>query len=188
MSASASIQTGTCYRPNYLETTTPSLWDTAALEEPESGTSGYMGGISLFPFCVRGNRVTTTMQSNYYRLFYEVLGKRRVPIALAVMHWHLGEREPVMEGWERNVKPETLEHNGIRIDGHACITTLEGHPEYVESRNVVQELLWWYADQGKFATASETWLGRLLSRLSALLGLRRDNTTDDIHTAIGSVC
>ena len=30
------------------------------------------GGISFFLFCVRGNRVTTTMQGNYC-LFYEVL-------------------------------------------------------------------------------------------------------------------
>lgn len=157
------------------------LWDTVGLEEPESGTSGYMGaiekatelirrlsvsgGISLFLFCVRGNRVTTTMQSNY-RLFYEVLGKRQVPIALAVTHL---EREPVMEEWwERNVR--TLEHSGIRVGGHVCITTLEGHPKYVESRNAVQELLWRYADQGKFAMPSETWLGRLLSGLSTLLG------------------
>ena len=158
------------------------LWDTVGLEEPESGTSGYMGaiekatelvrrlsasgGISLFLFCVRGNRVTTTMQSNY-RLFYEVLGNKKVPIALAITHL---EREPgVMEDWwVRNAK--TLEHNGIRVGGHACITTLEGHPKYVKSRNAVQELLWQYAEQGKFSMPPETWLGRLLNGLSALLG------------------
>ncbi|KAG9317763.1 P-loop containing nucleoside triphosphate hydrolase protein [Chiua virens] len=158
------------------------LWDTVGLEEPERGANGYMGaiekaaeliqrlnasgGISLFLFCIRGSRVTTTMRSNY-RLFYEVLGKRQVPIALAVTHL---EREPDMnEWWGRNVK--TLEKNGIHIGGHACITTLEGHPKYAESRNAVQDLLWQYADQGKFSMPSEPWLGRLLSGLSALVGL-----------------
>ena len=158
------------------------LWDTVGLEEPESGTSGYMsaieratelvrrlsasGGISLFLFCVRGNRVTTTMQSNY-RLFYEVLGNKKAPIAIAITHL---EREPgAMEAWwVRNAK--TLEQNGIRVGRHACITTLEGHPKYVESRNAVQELLWQYAEQGKYSMPPETWLGRLLNGLSAILG------------------
>ncbi|KAN0097149.1 P-loop containing nucleoside triphosphate hydrolase protein [Tylopilus felleus] len=164
-----------------LGASTIRLWDTVGLEEPETGTREYMsavekatelirrlsasGGISLFLFCVRGNRVTTTMQSNY-RLFYEMLGRKQVPIALAVTHL---EREPVMETWwDRNAK--TLEDNGIRVAGHACITTLEGHPKYLESRQAVQELLWRYADQGKFSMSSETWLGRLLIGLSKLWG------------------
>ena len=165
------------------------LWDTVGLEEPERGTNGYMGaiekaaelirrlnasgGISLFLFCIRGSRVTTTMQSNY-RLFCEVLGKKQVPIALAITHL---ERELVMEDWwQRNTK--TLEKNGIFVGGHACITTLEGHPKYVESRNAVQDLLWQYADQGKFSMPSETWLAQLLSGLSMLLGFALPKSKD----------
>lgn len=172
-----------------LGATTIRLWDTVGLEEPERGTNGYMGaiekatqlirrlnasgGISLFLFCVRGNRVTTTMQSNY-RLFYEVLGKKQVPIALAVTHL---ERELVMEEWwQRNVK--TLEKNGIHVGGHACFTTLEGHPKYVESRNAVQDLFWQYADQRKFSMPSETWLGWLLNGLSMLLGFALPRSKD----------
>ncbi|KIJ19190.1 hypothetical protein PAXINDRAFT_52964, partial [Paxillus involutus ATCC 200175] len=87
------------------------LWDTVGLEEPEKGPNGYegaiekaiqlirrlnaTGGISLFLFCMRGNRITATTQSNY-RLFYEVLGKKEVPVALAITHL---ERERVMEEW-----------------------------------------------------------------------------------------
>ena len=165
------------------------LWDTVGLEEPERGTNGYTGaieqatqliqrlnasgGISLFLFCVRGNRVTTTMQSNY-RLFYEVLGKKQVPIALAVTHL---ERELVMEEWwQRNVK--TLERNGIHVGGHACITTLEGHSKYAESRNAVQDLLWQYAEQGKFSMPSEKWLSWLLNGLSTLLGFALPRSRD----------
>ena len=157
------------------------LWDTVGLEEPESRTREYMnavekatelirrlsvsGGITLFLFCVRGARVTTTTQSNY-RLFYEVLGRKQVPIALAVTHL---EREEVMEAWwGRNVK--TLKHKGIDVREHVCITTLEGHPKYIQSREAVQELLWNYVDQVKFSMLSETWLGRLLSGLNKLWG------------------
>jgi len=76
------------------------LWDTVGLEEVEGRASGYMGaieratelirrlsvsgGVILFLFCVRGNKVTTTMQSNY-RLFYERkqgLQRRVRPLAL----------------------------------------------------------------------------------------------------------
>ena len=172
-----------------LGAVTVRLWDTVGLEEPERGTNGYVGaiekaaelirqlnasgGISLFLFCIRGSRVTTTMQSNY-RLFYEVLGKRQVPIALAITHL---EREMVMEDWwQRNTK--TLDKSGIYVGGHACITTLEGHPKYVASRNAVQDLLWQYADQAKFSMPSEKWLGRLLSGLSSLLGFALPRSKD----------
>ncbi|KIK75082.1 hypothetical protein PAXRUDRAFT_835806, partial [Paxillus rubicundulus Ve08.2h10] len=149
------------------------LWDTVGLEEPDKGPNGYVGaidkaiqlihrlnatgGISLFLFCMRGNRITATTQSNY-RLFYEILGKREVPIALAITHL---EREPVMEHWwSRNVK--TLERNGILSAGHACITTLQGHQKYPESREVLGALLSQFDDQGKFSMPAEAWIGRFL--------------------------
>ncbi|KAN0090684.1 P-loop containing nucleoside triphosphate hydrolase protein [Tylopilus felleus] len=163
-----------------LGSTTIRLWDTVGLEEPEKGPNGYVGaiekavqlikrlnatgGISLFLFCIRGNRVTATTHSNY-RLFYEVLGKKEVPIALAVTHL---EREVDMEDWwSRNGK--TLEKNGIHSTGHACITTLEGHPKYPESRDVVQSLLSRFDSQGKFSMPSEAWIGRILKGLGSLV-------------------
>ena len=74
---------------------------------------------SLLQLCIGGNRTTATVKSNY-RLFCEVLGKKEVPIALAVTHL---EREAVMEDWRRNGK--SLDKNGIHSTGHACITTLD---------------------------------------------------------------
>lgn len=163
-----------------LGSTTIRLWDTVGLEEPEKGPNGYVGaiekavqlirrlnatgGISLFLFCIRGNRITATTQSNY-RLFYEVLGKKEVPIALAVTHL---EREVDMEDWwQRNGK--TLEKNGIQSGGHACITTLESHPKYAESRDILQGLLSRFDDQGKFSMPSEAWIGRILKGLGSLV-------------------
>ncbi|KAG9316170.1 P-loop containing nucleoside triphosphate hydrolase protein [Chiua virens] len=163
-----------------LGTTTIRLWDTVGLEEPEKGPNGYVGaiekavqlirrlnatgGITLFLFCMRGNRITATTQSNY-RLFYEVLGKKEVPIALAVTHL---ERESDMEDWwHRNGK--ALEKTGIHSTGHACITTLESHPKYAESRDIVQRLLSRFDDQGKFSMPSEAWIGRILKGLGSLV-------------------
>ncbi|KAF9219549.1 hypothetical protein BS17DRAFT_382723 [Gyrodon lividus] len=163
-----------------LGPTTIRLWDTVGLEEPEKGPNGYVGaiekaiqlirrlnatgGISLFLFCVRGNRITATTQSNY-RLFYEVLGKKEVPVALAVTHL---EREVEMEDWWcRNAK--TLERIGIISAGHACITTLEGHQKYQQSREVIQSLLSQYDDQWRFSMPSEAWIGRFLKGLGSLV-------------------
>ncbi|KAF9219584.1 hypothetical protein BS17DRAFT_669362, partial [Gyrodon lividus] len=163
-----------------LRSTTIRLWDTVGLEEPDKGPNGYVGaiekaiqliqrlnatgGISLFLFCIRGNRITATTQNNY-RLFYEVLGRKEVPIALAVTHL---ERESTMEHWwYRNVK--TLEKNGIVAAGHACITTLDNHHKYNESREVILDLLSQYDDQGKFTMPSEAWIGKFLKGLRSLV-------------------
>jgi predicted GTPase len=184
--ADVSPDTGTCtlaakeYQFQFGPTTIR-LWDTVGLEEPEKGPNGYVGaiekaiqlihrlnatgGISLFLFCMRGNRITATAQSNY-RLFYEVLGKKEVPVALAITHL---EREVIMENWwSRNVK--MLDRNGIYSAGHACITTLEAHHQkYHESRVVIQTLLSQFADHGKFSMPSEVWIGRFLKGLGSLV-------------------
>ncbi|KAF9233496.1 P-loop containing nucleoside triphosphate hydrolase protein [Melanogaster broomeanus] len=155
------------------------LWDTVGLEEPEKAADGYVGaiekaidliqrlndtgGISLFLFCIRGNRVTATMQSNY-RLFFEVLGRKQVPIALAITHL---ERETDMEDWwDRNVKK--LEKSGIVVAGHACLTTLEGNEKYSRSREIMQDLLLQYDRQTKFTMPSEAWIDRVLKGLGSL--------------------
>lgn len=60
------------------------------------------------------------MQSNY-GLFYEVLCRSLVPIALVITHL---EREADMEKWwQRNV--ESLEKYGIEAVDHACVTRLQ---------------------------------------------------------------
>ena len=164
-----------------LGSTTIRLWDTVGLEEPEKGPHGYVGaiekavqlirrlnasgGISLFLFCMRGNRITATTQSNY-RLFYEILGKKEVPMALAVTHLER-EASDMEDWWVRNSK--LLEKNGIHSAGHACITALEGHARYAESRNILQGLLARFDDQGKFSMPSEAWLGRILKGLGSLV-------------------
>ncbi|KIJ67471.1 hypothetical protein HYDPIDRAFT_69846, partial [Hydnomerulius pinastri MD-312] len=156
------------------------LWDTVGLQEPELGAKdcvgaiekaiqlirklNAVGGASLLLFCIRGNRITATTQSNY-KLFYDVLGRKEIPIALAITHL---EAEDDMEAWwPRNVK--TLEKYGIFTAGHACITAIEGHRKYSESKDAVQDLLSKYSDQGKFSMPSEDWITRVLRSLRELV-------------------
>ena len=159
--------------------TTVRLWDTVGLQEPDKGQHGYIGaiekavnlvrrlnatgGISLFLFCIRGNRITATMQSNY-RLFYEVLGKKEVPIAFVVTNL---EREQNMEQWWVQNSKE-LEKSGMVSAEHACITALEGHPRYAESRDILRGLLSRFDDQGRFSMPPEDWISRTLKGLRAL--------------------
>jgi len=149
------------------------IWDTVGLEEPDMGVNGYLaaveksleliqelsqrGGVNLLLFCMRGNRVTATTQSNY-RLFYEVLCGSAVPIALVITHL---EREPVMENWwTRNYMG--LEKYGIKSAGHACVTGLPNHSKYADSKVAIEKLLVAYDGEGKYSMPSEAWFIQFL--------------------------
>ena len=110
-----------------------SVFDTVGLNEPHMGINTYFGaiekahqlitslhdagGIDLLLFCIRGGRITTTLQPNY-RLFFEFLCEKKVPLAFVVTNL---EQEDVMENWwETNKK--TFEKYGIRSVAHACVT------------------------------------------------------------------
>lgn len=158
------------------------MWDTVGLGEPDTinedrcfnaiekaiqliKSLNAAGGISLLLFCIRANRITITTQNNY-RLFYEVLGRKEVPVALVVTHL---EREQQMEDWwPRNEK--MLEQYGIVTAGHACITGVVGHPKYQQSQEAIRALLLQYDEQGKFMMPSEAWIGRLLKGLVSFVG------------------
>ena len=155
-----------------------SIWDTVGLEEPQIGVNGYYsaiikayslirklneaGGVDLLLFCIRGNRITATTQSNY-RLFYEVLCDKQVPIALVITHL---EREPRMEDWwERN--KDNISRYGIKSASHACVTgAVDRGPKYKESRNAISELLSQHDNRGRFFMPPEPWFTRFLQGLA----------------------
>ncbi|KAF8836430.1 P-loop containing nucleoside triphosphate hydrolase protein [Paxillus ammoniavirescens] len=160
------------------------IWDTVGLEEPELGVNGYLpaieksfeliqqlfsqGGVDLLLFCMRGNRVTATTQSNY-RLFYEALCGSKVPIALVITHL---EREDNMEGWwDRNVN--RLGDYGIKSAGHACVTGILGHRQYGQSHKAITDLLSGYDGTGKYNMPSEAWFIQFL-RLFGLFAPPKD--------------
>ncbi|KAH7888325.1 P-loop containing nucleoside triphosphate hydrolase protein [Phlebopus sp. FC_14] len=162
------------------------IWDTVGLEEPEMGINGYLdaivkalvlinrltdaGGVNLLLFCMRGNRVTATTQSNY-RLFYEVLCGKQVPIALVITHL---ERETHMEDWwSRNEK--SIEKYGIKSAGHACVTGVDDRREngkYAQSRVAIHELLKNCDGYGTYTMPPEAWFVRVLQGLGLFAGAK----------------
>jgi len=95
------------------------------------------GGIHLLLYCIGKGRATATLQVNY-RLFYEILYERKVPIVLIITHL---EAERVMEDWwERN--RATLDEYDIRVARHACITTVgDDRSKYDNSQRTIRRLL-----------------------------------------------
>ncbi|KAG2121403.1 P-loop containing nucleoside triphosphate hydrolase protein [Suillus cothurnatus] len=147
------------------------VFDTIGLEEPQLGIKEYLqsvknayqlikeldrqGGIDLLLFCVRADRVTATIQSNY-RLFHEFICEKKIPIVLVITHL---EREQRMEDWwERN--QATLQHHRIQVAGHACITAanrFDGRHQifYEESRITIRNLVEKFTADGQ----KQTWIG-----------------------------
>ncbi|KAG1761997.1 hypothetical protein EDD22DRAFT_602053 [Suillus occidentalis] len=125
------------------------VFDTVGLEEPRLQSGEYLtaisnayglintlkerGGVNLLLFCIRGGRVTATMQSNY-RLFFEFLCEEKVPLALVVTNL---EREVRMEDWytrnmghleKHNIRDKFEESRSIlrRVVEAHCNASMEG--------------------------------------------------------------
>ncbi|KAG2113730.1 uncharacterized protein F5147DRAFT_679373 [Suillus discolor] len=158
------------------------VFDTVGLEEPRLQTGEYLsaisnayglintlkerGGVNLLLFCIRGGRVTATMQSNY-RLFFEFLCEEKVPLALVVTNL---ERETRMEDWyTRNMS--YLEKYNIRSAGHACITAanlLDGRhrDKYEESRGILRRVVEVHCNASMEGwTGGQSWLTSFISKL-----------------------
>ena len=133
------------------------VFDTIGLEEHQLGMEEYLdaienaytlikklkdeGGIHLLLFCVRAGRLTSTILENY-RLFYECICEKKVPIILVLTGF---EREQNMDDWWYKYKL-TFDKYGIVLDGHACINAANGPDEmqqrlYEESRHLVRNLV-----------------------------------------------
>jgi GTPase SAR1 family protein len=163
------------------------VFDTIGLEEPQLGMNEYLniianayslikklndeGGIDLLLFCVRAGRVTANLQTNY-RLFYEWLCEKKVPIVLVLTG--LEREEENMENWWTRNKQIFAKYE-IHVAGHACITAanhLDGRHKqlYEESRGLVRDLIRTHTQGG-----GGTWNGgeglfaRFLSKLRELL-------------------
>ncbi|KIK42923.1 hypothetical protein CY34DRAFT_804415 [Suillus luteus UH-Slu-Lm8-n1] len=145
------------YQITFENGTRYKVFDTAGLAEPRLQTRDYLtaisdayglintlkerGGVNLLLFCIRGGRVTPTMQSNY-RLFFEFLCEEKVPLALVVTNL---EREARMEDWYTRNTGHLEKHN-IRSAGHACITAanlLDGRhrDKFEESRSIIRRVV-----------------------------------------------
>jgi len=184
------------------------VFDTIGLEEPQLGMQEYLeaivnahnlitklkndGGIDLLLFCVRAGRFTATIQNNY-RLFYEWLCEKKVPIVLVLTGL---EREDEMEDWWNEFGGAFQEQHVI-VDGHACITAannLDGRHQllYEQSRQLVRKLVkehtydkskggWKVGDSGG-------WLGRFVRKLTELVLDNFAVKTKDMKTVLTKRC
>jgi len=181
------------------------VFDTIGLEEPELGMEEYLktilnarnlimelekkGGIDLILFCMRAGRVTATVQNNY-RLFYEWLCEKKVPIVLVLTGL---ERETKMEDWWARNK-FTFDKQMIVVDDHACITAannLAGRHQllYEESRKLVRSLVkkhTYDTSEGGWK-AGYGWLKRFVRSLKELL-LGDSMEKKDIVTVLTTRC
>ncbi|KAG0704657.1 hypothetical protein DFH29DRAFT_357544 [Suillus ampliporus] len=169
------------------------VFDTVGLEEPRLQTGEYLsaianayglintlrerGGVNLLLFCIRGGRVTATMQSNY-RLFFEFLCEEKVPLALVVTNL---ERETNMEDWyTRNMSH--LEKHNIRSVGHACITAgtlLDGRhrDKYEESQGILHRVVQAHCNASMVGwTGGQGWLAAFISKLMDFVAGRPKKT------------
>ncbi|KAF8551303.1 hypothetical protein OG21DRAFT_1499211 [Imleria badia] len=184
------------------------IYDTVGLNESEIGVNTYFGaiekaqelvkslhdagGIDLLLFCIRGGRITATMQRNY-RLFFEFLCEKKVPLALVVTHL---EYEDVMESWwERNA--ETFEEYGIRSNAHACVTAIPPRvsthaAKREESRGALQKMLRDALSSPKSPYVKEvrSWFFSMADRLWSFLkkGLFASLRRKDLLTRLESRC
>ncbi|KAG6331549.1 hypothetical protein ID866_7541 [Astraeus odoratus] len=157
------------------------IWDTVGFDQPDIGSQGFIpaigkayklihevteaGGINLLLFCLRGSRVTMTVQSNY-RLFYEVLCDKKVPIGLVITY--LEHEDDMEDFWRRN--ENTLTQFGIKSVGHACVTGLPHlHKQYQLSRLAVLGLLTDCDHFGRYTMPSEDWITRVAKGLTSFV-------------------
>jgi GTPase Era involved in 16S rRNA processing len=183
------------------------VFDTVGLTNPRLQTGDYLtafsnayglintlkerGGVNLLLFCIRGGRVTATMQSNY-RLFFEFLCEEKVPLALVVTNL---EREVRMEDWyTRNMGH--LEKHNIRSAGHACITAanlLDGRHKnkYEESRSILRRVVEAHcnASMERSPTVEQGWFASSISRLvEYVVGHPKKTDLDDINEFLTKRC
>ena len=181
------------------------MFDTIGLEEPQLGINEYLDaiynarslimklkdedGIDLLLFCVRAGRLSATVQNNY-RLFYEWLCEKKVPIVIVITGL---ESEANMEGW-------WIEHKGsfdrlnIVVDGHVCITAINlgGNYErlYEESRALVRNIVQQYT-RGRPRDGykgGEGWFKRFMRLLRELFIGNPDIKKKDIVTVLTKRC
>ncbi|KIK68425.1 hypothetical protein GYMLUDRAFT_35838, partial [Collybiopsis luxurians FD-317 M1] len=158
------------------------FFDTSGLDEGSMGTvvtkdalvklyqllRDLQDGISLLVYCMRGPRITETLERNY-RVFYEGFCNRNVPVVIVVTG--LEDQEPDMETWWDQNKKAFGDYD-MHFNGHACITATRGkmrngqyrnQAEYDESKEILRDLI---VDQCQNANPwkmdPNSWFARIL--------------------------
>jgi len=157
----------------------------AGLNEPNMNTTNYLGpvakahelilslqekgGVHGLLFCIRGGRVSETLQKNY-RLFYEFLCQEKVPLSLVITGL---ENVQDMDNWWAQMKAH-IENAGIHSVRQACITTIKGYRDvyeekYVESRKKMHRMLSELAYDAACPVDANGWFIRVGRKLQEFL-------------------
>ena len=158
----------------------------AGLNEPTMNNTSYLdaignahdlivslqkkGGVHGLLFCIRGGRISDTVQRNY-TLFYEFLCQERVPLTLIITGL---ENEPDdMDSWWA-LNRAHVEKSGIASVAHVCITTIKGYnnvyeKRYIESRKKVHVLLTKLTREVACSVDTRGWFARVCQKLRAFL-------------------
>ncbi|KIJ18987.1 hypothetical protein PAXINDRAFT_70273 [Paxillus involutus ATCC 200175] len=136
------------------------------------------GGISLLLFCMKGGRISMTMQQTY-NLFVEVLCNYKVPVVIAVTH--LEGYDCMEEWWIENEK--LISEYGLKSIGHACITATPGYrnmfmDKYEQSRETMKKLLLDYSNHPSWKEEKANWVKRMMLHIHHWLPARRANRLD----------
>ncbi|KAF9444441.1 hypothetical protein P691DRAFT_807353 [Macrolepiota fuliginosa MF-IS2] len=112
------------------------LWDTAGLDEGETGRIPHSksvvnlyklvldlgsNGVSLLMFVTRPRFKDSTLKN--WKLFHEIICQKKVPSVIIITGLELEEDRD--EWWWKN-RSELAEDYGITPDDHACITAVRG--------------------------------------------------------------
>ncbi|KIK76409.1 hypothetical protein PAXRUDRAFT_431473 [Paxillus rubicundulus Ve08.2h10] len=128
------------------------LWDTRGLGEGlfgslfQGSSVGYLKKflrerhqkreIDLLIYCVRGSRSKEALVKSYNTF---CLTTRRLAAPVVIVVTNL-EREKTMEDWWESNEAR-LQGLGMEFDGHACVTTLAGHPRANVSKMTLYDLI-----------------------------------------------
>ncbi|KAF9227139.1 hypothetical protein BS17DRAFT_747379 [Gyrodon lividus] len=161
------------------------IWDTVGLNEAGLVREDYLraiekayelinklessGGVHLLLLCMRGGRITNSVQQNY-KLFSSILCEKQVPLGIVVTNL---ENEACMEEWW-NTNKESFEQCGVSASGHACITATPGLDDvymtkYQESREIMHRLLLALSSNTAWKKEKRTWFINLLGKMAGML-------------------
>jgi len=128
------------------------------------------GGLHGLLFCIRGSRISNTVQQNY-RLFYEFLCDSKVPLALIITGLE-GEKGDMDLWWTRN--QAHVKKCGVEPYAHTCITTTMGLNDvfkrrYLESRTKIITVLKTLESGTACSVDASNWFVRICKKLRELV-------------------
>ncbi|KAG1837926.1 hypothetical protein DFJ58DRAFT_734117 [Suillus subalutaceus] len=159
------------------------IYDTAAADNSRVDPIGFLnaisnadklmkelrkkGGVALLLYCIKAGMMPTMFVTNY-RLFYEFLFEKKIPVAVVVTNL---EREDCMDDWYTRNKGWFSSH-AVKCIGHACITAADDldptyRKKYDMSRAEVGCLIRRHAHGVE--NGGDAWLARFTGGLKDLL-------------------